>query len=149
MTIRYQTDINSFQAADFKGFFVGWPEPPSEQVLYQILQGVYRLVIACEQEQVVGFIYAISDGQLSAYIPLLEVLPDFQGQGIGQALVEKMSAQLSHLYMVDLCCDSNLKGFYENTGFQALQGMGLRHYSALKRLEKQESIDGGFGSCSQ
>ncbi len=28
---------------------------------------------------VVGFVNALSDGRLSAYIPLLEVLPDYRG----------------------------------------------------------------------
>ena len=31
--------------------------------------------------RVVGFVTAISDGVLSAYIPLLEVLPEYQGAG--------------------------------------------------------------------
>jgi ribosomal protein S18 acetylase RimI-like enzyme len=37
--------------------------------------------------QVAGFITAISDRGLTAHIPLVEVLPAYQGQGIGVTLL--------------------------------------------------------------
>jgi len=126
MSLSFSDDLSAFQVADFKGLFVGWPSAPSENALYQTLQAAYRVVIATDQEQVVGFINAISDGQMSAYIPLLEVRSEFQGRGIGKALLRQITERLSHLYMVDLCCDPELKPFY--------QGMGLRHYERLQAL---------------
>jgi len=134
MLLSFTDDLSTFQAADFKGFFVGWPTAPSENALYQTLQAAYRVVIATDQEQVVGFINAISDGQMSAYIPLLEVRPEFQGRGIGKALLRQITERLSHLYMVDLCCDPELKPFYQGMDFEPLQGMCLRHYERLQAL---------------
>ncbi len=52
------------------------------------------------------FINAISDRVLSAFVPLLEVLPEYQRRGIGSTLVETMLAQLGDLYMVDLVADA-------------------------------------------
>ena len=78
---------------------------------------------------VAGFITAISDGVLSAYIPLLEVRPGHQGRGIGRRLVEDMLDQLNELYMVDLICDDKLKPFYERLGLQSGTGMLRRNYA--------------------
>ena len=79
--------------------------------------------------QVVGFITAISDGVLSAYIPLLEVLPSFQGQGIGKHLVERMLEQLESLYMVDLLCDESVQPFYAQFQLHEAKGMMRRNYA--------------------
>ena len=78
--------------------------------------------------QVVGFINAISDGVLTAYIPLLEVLPAYQGQGIGATLVTRLLARLDHLYMVDLLCDADVQPFYARLGMRPATGMMVRHY---------------------
>ena len=79
-----------------------------------------------------GFATAVSDGVLSAFIPLLEVLPAYQGQGIGKELVRRLLVRLGQLYMVDLCCDAALEGFYTQLGFQTLdRGMGIRRRNVL------------------
>lgn len=79
--------------------------------------------------QVVGFITAISDGVLTAYIPLLEVLPTYQNQGIGHMLVRRMLARLSDIYMIDVVCDPGLQSFYEKVGMTPLLAMSMRNYS--------------------
>jgi len=43
-----------------------------------------------ENGRVVGFVTAVSDGVVSAFLPLLEVLPEYQGRGIGSELVRRM-----------------------------------------------------------
>ena len=59
---------------------------------------------------------------------MLEVLPEYQNQGIGKTLVKKMLDQLKHLYMIDLLCDENLQGYYEKLGMNKAQGMMIRNY---------------------
>jgi GNAT superfamily N-acetyltransferase len=64
---------------------------------------------------------------MSAFIPLLEVLPEYQHQGVGTELVRRLLGQLDDLYMIDLCCDADLEPFYTALGFQTLdRGMGIR-----------------------
>lgn len=111
------------------GFFVGWPNPPSPIAHYQILANSAAIVLARSEEgMVVGFITAISDGTSCAYIPHLEVLPSYQGFGIGTELVQRMLAKLRHLYMIDLVCDPALQPFYERVGMRAVTGMVARNY---------------------
>lgn len=76
--------------------------------------------------QVVGFVTALTDGVLSGFIPLLEVLPAYQGRGIGQALMQRMLARLEHLPNVDLLCDPDVVPFYERFGMKGVAGMVLR-----------------------
>ena len=111
------------------GFFVGWPQPPSPHAHYQILANSAAIVLARDETRmVVGFITAISDGISCAYIPHLEVLPGYQGQGIGTELVRQMLARLRHLYMIDLVCDPPLQPFYERLGMRPVVGMVVRNY---------------------
>lgn len=125
------------------GFFEGWPHPPSAEKHLQILQRSSHIVCALapsdgvsaqalSQMEVVGFVNAISDNVLSAYIPLLEVLPAHRKKGLGRELMERMFAQLTHLYMIDVSCDPEIRPFYESLGMRAGVSMIRRHYDILK-----------------
>ena len=126
--IEYYTNIEKLEIKNLQGFFVGWPNPPSEEVLLRLLENSYKVVIAREDEKVVGFITAISDGVLSAYIPFLEVLPEYQGKGIGKELFVRIKAELSNLYMIDLLCDEDLIPYYEKQGMMKATGAFIRNY---------------------
>ncbi|MDT7786257.1 MAG: hypothetical protein QOF58_4676 [Pseudonocardiales bacterium] len=131
VVISYTTDIGSLTESHLAGFFVGWPSPPSPAQHLAVLRGSYRVVIALEEGRVVGFVNMISDGVLTAFIPWLEVLPSFQGQGIGTELMRRVVAEASHLYSIDLTCDESLRPYYERLGMAALTGMGLRNRDAF------------------
>lgn len=81
--IRYVTELDNLTPADFEGFFVGWPDPPSPARHLDILRGSQFVVLAIDEASgaVVGFIHALSDGVLSAFVPLLEVFPPIKEEG--------------------------------------------------------------------
>ena len=96
------------------------------------MRGSYAVQLALDGETVVGFVTAISDGVVCAFLPLLEVLPNYRSQGIGQELVRRILAQLDGFYMVDLSCDASLEPFYDAFGFHVLdRAMGVRRHEAL------------------
>jgi ribosomal protein S18 acetylase RimI-like enzyme len=130
--ITYETSP-SLVEADLVGFFVGWPRPLSAGRHVMVLRGSDFVVVARDGETgpVVGFVTAVGDGVLSAFIPLLEVLPEYQGRGIGTELVRRMHGLLEGMYMVDLCCDEELVAFYERFGMSRWVGMGIRNREAL------------------
>jgi ribosomal protein S18 acetylase RimI-like enzyme len=131
--IEYTDRLDGVEPRHLEGFFVGWPSPPSPERHLALLRGSAAVVLARESESgpVVGFVSAVGDGVLSAYIPLLEVLPAHQGRGIGSELVRRLVARLDHLYMLDVCCDAELEPFYRRLGFRTLdRGMGIRNYEA-------------------
>jgi ribosomal protein S18 acetylase RimI-like enzyme len=110
-----------------KGFFVGWPNPQTHLIL---LKKSSKMIIAIDDKtnQVIGFITAISDGILSAYIPFLEVLPEYKNKGIRKELVDRMLKELDDIYMIDLCCDDDLIPYYDKFGMTKTSGMILRNY---------------------
>ena len=133
MSIVYAEGTAGIETQQLAGFFVDWPTPPPTETHLAILRGSDHVVLARDGDRVVGFVTAISDGVLSAYIPLLEVLPEYQGRGIGSELVRRMLARLKGLYMVDLCCDAQLEPFYSRLGLRTWdRGMGLRNREVLQ-----------------
>lgn len=127
--IIYTDSLDNITPDALQGFFLGWPNPPTPDTHLRILQGSYGVLLALnENGAVVGFITAISDGVSAAYIPHLEVLPDYQHQGIGSQLMQLMLEKLRHLYMIDLTCDPDLQPFYAQFGMQPHNAMIVRHY---------------------
>ncbi|MCM3005204.1 GNAT family N-acetyltransferase [Priestia koreensis] len=126
----YTHSLEHITADMLTGFFVDWPNPPSTETHLRLLKNSSHVVLGIDETtgQVVGFITAVSDGVLSAYIPLLEVLPAYKKNGIGKELVRKMFDRLSHLYMIDLCCDDDLVPFYKQFGMMNGKSMLLRNY---------------------
>jgi GNAT superfamily N-acetyltransferase len=128
MAVEYTSDIRAISADQLDGFFVGWKNRPDPSTHLEILQGSFSVWLAIENGRCVGFINAISDGVFYAFIPLLEVLPDYQGTGIGSELVRRMMATLSDMYAVDVICDDDVMPFYERVGFLRSGAMIRRNY---------------------
>jgi ribosomal protein S18 acetylase RimI-like enzyme len=128
--ISYTDTIDGIDAEHLQGFFVGWPNPPSPATHLRILAGSYAIMLARDDTTgaVVGFITAISDGVSCAYIPHLEVLPSYQGRGIGSELVRQLLERLRLIYMIDLICDTDVQPFYARLGMLPYTGMIIRNY---------------------
>jgi len=129
--ISYTDDPTGVTADQLHGFFVGWPNPPTPGAHLRLLHGSGLVELAIHEDtgQVVGFATAITDGVLSAYIPLLEVLPEHQERGIASELVRRLLKRLDHLYMIDLLCDAERQPFYEKLGMRPAGGMMIRNYA--------------------
>jgi ribosomal protein S18 acetylase RimI-like enzyme len=127
--IQYQNLLEDIRADQLEGFFVGWPNPPTPATHLEILNRAAHVVLALDGSSVVGFVTAISDGILCAYIPLLEVLPSHQHQGVGSELMRRILEALGEIYMIDLLCDPELQAFYSRVGMEKSSGMFVRNFS--------------------
>lgn len=132
--INYVTSTLDITPDQLVGFFVDWPNPPSPITHLKLLQNSDHIVLAVNDDKVAGFITAHTDKVLSAYIPFLEVLPEFQGKEIGKELVKRMLELLKEFYMVDLLCDEEIQPFYDKLKMQRATGMLIRNY------EKQAGV---------
>jgi GNAT superfamily N-acetyltransferase len=128
VVIHYTESLDGIETRQLDGFFVGWPHAPSPEMHLRLLSGSDHVVLAVDMGsgQVVGYVTALTDGVLSSFIPLLEVLPAYQGRGIGQGLMSRILHQLGHLPNVDLMCDPSVAPFYERFGMKPCGGMVLR-----------------------
>jgi ribosomal protein S18 acetylase RimI-like enzyme len=64
----------------------------------------------------------------AAYISLIEVLPEYQGKGVGNAMMRRIMERLGNIYMIDTVCDENLVGYYEKFGMKRGIAMMKRNY---------------------
>jgi ribosomal protein S18 acetylase RimI-like enzyme len=124
--MKYIDNINEVKSEQLLGFFVGWKTPLTPKRHYELLQGSTHFVIAMDVNKAVGFITALTDGVNSAFIPLLEVLPEYQNQGIGAELVKRMLSKLHGIANIDLTCDPEMQSFYERFNMHRSTGMILR-----------------------
>ena len=97
---------------------VGWLSASYPQQLAQALQGSATVFSAWDGERLVGLINALDDGILSAYIHYLLVSPEYQGRGIGRALVQQIREKYKgFLYLTVVPEERKNVAFYEKLGF--------------------------------
>jgi len=129
--IVYTDALDGITADRLTGFFVGWPNPPQPEIHLKLLQNSAHRLLAVEDKsgQVVGYVTALSDGVLFAFISSVEVLPAYQRHGIGGELVHRMLSRLNGIYAVDLVCDPDVQPFYAKCGMRPASAMICRNYA--------------------
>ena len=102
---------------------VGWTNYTNQpQMLEQSLAHSLATYLARDGEEIVGVVRLIGDGFSSVFVQDLIVLPSYQRQGIGSALMEKALGDFKDAYQVQLATDQTEKtlGFYRSLGFETL-----------------------------
>jgi ribosomal protein S18 acetylase RimI-like enzyme len=129
MAIKYVSSATGISSDQLHGFFVGWPNPPSPSTHIRILKGSDEVVLAIDDQtdSVVGFITAITDKVITPFVPHLEVLPKYQGNGIGTELARNMVDRLTNFYAIDLTCDADVQPFYAKLGIKPHNAMLIRN----------------------
>lgn len=129
--IEFRTSLDGIGPEHLKGFLVGWKKPLTPEQHYTILTNSSFFVLAydTEKSKVAGFINALSDGVHFAFIPMLEVLPEYRQRGIGTRLFEIMLKQLENITCIDLTCDIQMQSFYERFGMLKSHSMVFRKYT--------------------
>ena len=118
MAIRYSNDTKP-SMEDVIGLYrsVGWSSADKPVALHGGLLASHSLMTAWEGESLVGLGNAISDGHLVVYFPHLVVHPDYQGQGIGSALMNMMMSKYRGFHQQALLADGRAIDFYKKLGF--------------------------------
>jgi ribosomal protein S18 acetylase RimI-like enzyme len=127
--ITYTDSLDGITADHLRGgFFAEWSRPLTPELHLRTLHGCDGVVLALDDStgSVVGYVTMLSDGVLSAFIPNLEVLAAYQGQGIGTELMRRMLEKLSRIPNIDLLCDPGVQAFYARLGMMPLSGMAIR-----------------------
>ena len=69
-------------------------------------------------DKLVGMICAMDDGIMNAYVHYLLIRPEYQGQGIGKVLVDKVHEIYKDYLRIVVVAYNEELAFYEHCGFK-------------------------------
>ncbi len=122
MEIKYK-DTHEFSREELEELFlsVEWSSGHFPDKLKVAMQNFKTVISAWDGEKLIGMACAMDDGIMNAYMHYLLVRPEYQGKGIGEALVSKIKEKYSdYLRLVIVAYDKEI-GFYEHCGFTKAQ----------------------------
>ena len=122
--MNYDLSINTLSVKDFIRLrnAVGWGIPLENQVEAGLKNSLIT-VTAIYNNQVIGMGRLVGDGFMICYIQDLIILPEYQGKGIGKAIMERLIAYINDNAVPDTYVTAGLfsakgrEGFYEKFGF--------------------------------
>ena len=91
------------------------------------------LAIDEDKNCITGFVNALSDGLYFAFIPMLEVKPEYQRKGIGKRLMRILFEDLRQMPIIDLMCDEDVQGYYEKLGMTRTKGMRKQTHCLIEK----------------
>ena len=121
MSITY-TNVISAEDYNMLRSSAGWPTIHTEQAIAG-LQGSALVIAVKDGERTVGTARLVWDGGYAALIKDVLVLPDYQGQGIGTAMMTQIMDYLKsklkpgYSIQIDLMSVHGKERFYEKFGF--------------------------------
>lgn len=89
----------------------------------RILAKSYTHFSVCNNNILIGFVNVISDGIGNAFLVDLMVHPDYQAQGLGQAIVKHaiQSLKMDGIRAIEVIFDDHLVPFYRSCGFHIMK----------------------------
>ena len=84
-----------------------------------------RLFASMDGARLIGASRAITDGEYHGLIYDVAVLPEYQGRGIGQSMLQQLLERLP-VWRVMLVADEEVQGFYRKAGFEGYPGVMAR-----------------------
>ncbi|WP_275259470.1 GNAT family N-acetyltransferase [Paenibacillus pinistramenti] len=99
-----------------------WESGKYPDELLQAIRGSHSVAAAWDGQRLVGLINALSDGALTAYFHYMLVNPEYQGQGIGRELMNRMLERYRDYKTKVLISYPDAVEFYTKNGFHSEDG---------------------------
>lgn len=95
--MNYDDFEDSVSEADLVGLLSHWDFAPPPGTLLRMLKGSSIVILAREpaSSKVCGYVAALTDHVVCGYISALEVRPEHRKQGIGTALLSRVTERLN------------------------------------------------------
>lgn len=105
------------------------------EVHKKAFENSYTVVFVYDDNNLIGFGRAISDGAYQAGIYDVAVIPEYQGKGIGKIIIENIIASIPQCNFI-LYAAIGKERFYENLGFKKMNtGMALFKNAEVMQLK--------------
>jgi GNAT superfamily N-acetyltransferase len=109
---------------------VGWYRPGGEEAMTEVLESG-PAIGAWDEDRLVGFMRALSDGRFAAYIEDVMVHEEYRGSGVGGDLMARLLEEVGDVAKVNLFCKPPVIPFYKGSGFRRTS------YALMQRSQKQ------------
>jgi ribosomal protein S18 acetylase RimI-like enzyme len=117
---------------------VGWPERET-LVIQKAFENSFAVAFVYQNDKLIGFGRAISDGVLQAAIYDVVIHPDYQKHGIGQRIMERLLLKIAKCNVI-LYASPGKEDFYSKLGFRKMK-TGMARFMNLDRMESQGFIE--------
>lgn len=110
---------------------VGWTNYTScSEMLEEAYKNSLCILGAFEKEKLVGVVRVVGDGISIVFVQDILVLPEYQRQGVGSALMRAILKKYASVYQVELLTDSTekSKAFYSSVGLVPVSELGCSAY---------------------
>ncbi|WP_311405427.1 GNAT family N-acetyltransferase [Lancefieldella rimae] len=110
---------------------VGWTNYTScPEMLEEAYKNSLCILGAFEKEKLVGVVRVVGDGISIVFVQDILVLPEYQRQGVGSALMRAILKKYASVYQVELLTDSTekSKAFYSSVGLAPVSELGCSAY---------------------
>lgn len=94
-----------------------WESADYPDKLFNAVVHSETVISAWDNENLVGIMTAVSDGDMNVFFPYLLINEVYRAQGIGKTIVSMMMKRYRNYYRKVLVCDKEKSGFYEKNGF--------------------------------
>lgn len=129
VSLQIQTDL---EHVDFERlalvYALAFNGVQSAERIERVFVRSYATRLALWDGEIVGAVYAFSDGELDASIHGLCVHPDFQGRGIARALMESLLTEFGPQMALLLTAEPAHQAIYRKFGFRPLKTAMARNF---------------------
>lgn len=99
---------------------MGWDSGRYPEQLKRGMEHSSQVISAWDGDKLIGLVRGLDDGETVAFLHYLLVDPAYQGQHIGQELMERILEKYNHMLHVKIMpSDPKTIPFYERFGFVA------------------------------
>lgn len=123
-------EIKDYNEVDILELYqsVGWTNYTDKpKMLKESFKNSLYVVGAYDEKQLVGLIRVVGDGHSIIYIQDILVLPNYQRQGLGRILINRVLEKYVDVYQKVLLTDDQEKviAFYKSLGFERTSDIGV------------------------